>query len=204
MNEAIRIFKNSKMFENVILIDILDLEVDREEKFDNYTKLYNKDTLVGINVFDDLLAKEFEEGFNYPTEATLAILNIYFKEKLFTYDKDAHLRVGKILSFEPLKNSDKLNLCEVLVNEDKYSIVCGAANVYSGMKTIVALDNALLPTGAKINAGEVFGVASDGMLCSKRELGFIQSDEEKGIIDLLEDEEVNQSFFDVDWRKYNV
>lgn len=204
VNDAIRIYKNSKMFSDVLLIDILDLEVTKEANVDKMVKLYHDDQLVGINVFDEQLASQFNDGFNYPDKKNLDIINDYLTDTKFSYAKDEFLRVGEIKSFEGVKGSDKLNICEVVVGDETYSIVCGAANVYVGMKSIVALDNALLPTGVKISSGPVFGVDSDGMLCSKRELGFKQSDDEKGIVDLNKDEEVGLSFFDVDWGKYNV
>ena len=179
MSDAVRIYKNSQMFSNVIMININDKEVLRSEADGSRTNLYHDDELVGVNVFDETFAAQFEEGFNYPNQENLQRVNEYLEDLELSYDGNQNLLVGQVLSFEPVENSDKLNLCEVLVNDTKYSIVCGAANVEKDMKTIVALDNALLPDGTHIKAGKVLGVHSDGMLCSKRELGFTQKPEEK-------------------------
>ena len=42
------------------------------------------------------------------------------------------------------------------------------------------------------------------MLCSKKELGLVQNIDEKGIIKLSDDESLDNSYFEVDWRSYNV
>lgn len=204
MSDAVRIYKNSQMFKDVIMISLSDDTVTHMVEDGVKTLLYNDETLVGINVFDAHFATKFKDGFNYPKEETLKVVNEYLDQTNFSYDGNNHLLVGKVLSFERVQNSDKLNICDVLVNDTTYSIVCGAANVEVDMKTIVALDNALLPDGTLIRAGKVLGVHSDGMLCSKRELGFTQKPEEKGIIKLDDKEEAGLGFFDIDWRKYDV
>lgn len=204
MGDTIRIYKNSKMFDNTIILSIKDLEVDNTKEFTNYVELYNKDTLVGINIFDEEFSKNFEEGFNYPSEDNLQIVNDYFSDHNFTYDYKKYLVVGEVVSFEAVKNSRNLNLCEVVANDKTYSIICGASNVEENMKTIVALDKAILPDGVLIKSGLVLNNHSDGMLCSKRELGLKQNPDEIGIIKLDDSEEVNTSFYDIDWRKYDV
>lgn len=204
IKDAVRIYKNSKMFENTIMLELKSSGVNRVETEGVISKLFHNDVLVGVNVFDHDLSSKFEEGFTYPEASIIEILNDYFDDLEFHFDKHEALRVGKVLSLESVENSDKLHLCEVETSLGVHSIVCGAANVYEGMKTVVALDNALLPTGVRINEGPVFKVHSDGMLCSKRELGLEQLDSEPGIVDLDTSESLDQSFFDIDWRKSNV
>lgn len=204
IKDAVRIYKNSKMFKNTIMIELKSSDVNRVETNDLLSKLYHDDVLVGVNVFDQSLSSKFEDGFTYPEASVLEVLNDYFDDLEFLFDKHEALRVGKVLSLEPVENSDKLHLCEVETSKGIHSIICGASNVYEGMKTIVALDNALLPTGVRISEGPVFKVHSDGMLCSKRELGLEQSDSEVGIVDLDSNESLDQSFFEIDWRKSNV
>lgn len=199
MSDVIRIYKNSKMFKDMIVIEIRGEDVTHTEDKGAYVELYHEDHLVGVNVFDENFSKHFDEGFNYPNDDKLKIVNEYLKSD-YSYNANKHLMVAEVLSFEAVENSDKLNLCDVSVGDATYSVVCGAANVEKGMKTIVALDNALLPTGVLIKSGSVFGTASDGMLCSKKELGLHQNAEEKGIIKLDEKEAVGLGFFDIDWR----
>lgn len=204
MSKAVRIYKLNEKFNEMILISLEDKSVNRKEIKSNHVRLYNDDQLVGINIADKEFSEKFEKGFNYPSPENLSLINDYLGDLALAYDKNAYLRVGQVISFEPVANSNNLNLCQVKVADEIYSIVCGAGNVEENMKTIVALDNAILPTGVLIKSGKVLNTHSDGMLCSKRELGFIQNPDEKGIIKLDDEESLNNSFFEVDWRLYNV
>ena len=91
--------------------------------------------------------------------------------------------VGKILKIEKHPNADKLVVCKVDTGKaDPLQIVTGAPNVYEGAYVPVALDGSRIPGplhgqpkkegGVKIEAGELRGVRSEGMLCSFGELGF--------------------------------
>lgn len=85
--------------------------------------------------------------------------------------------VGEILSREQHPNADKLGVCMVKVSPDRepIQIVCGASNYRVGDRVPVALSGAKLPTPDggvfEIKVSELRGVASNGMMCSARELG---------------------------------
>jgi len=79
--------------------------------------------------------------------------------------------VGEVLSVGKHPNADRLSLCVVEADGEKYSVVCGAPNVTTGMKAPLALVGARLPGGRRILAATIRGVASQGMLCSEIELG---------------------------------
>ena len=72
-------------------------------------------------------------------------------------------------------NADKLSLCKVYDGESYYQVVCGAANVAQGQKIVFAKIGATLPGDFKIKAAKLRGVASEGMICSAKEIG-IQTD----------------------------
>ena len=58
------------------------------------------------------------------------------------------------------------------MGEDKPRQICtGAWDIHVGDMVPVAKNGSTLPGGVKINAGELRGVLSDGMLCSLKELG---------------------------------
>src|SRR3569833_379000 len=58
--------------------------------------------------------------------------------------------VGEVLSVEPHPNADRLRSCRVYaVGDRSLEIVCGAANVGSGLKVPVALFVAHLPGGIR-------------------------------------------------------
>lgn len=80
--------------------------------------------------------------------------------------------VGHVLTCERHPNADKLNVCTVDVGgAEALQIVCGAENVAAGVKVPVALVGSRLPGDVQIGKAKLRGVASEGMLCSARELG---------------------------------
>ncbi|MDD5629547.1 MAG: phenylalanine--tRNA ligase subunit beta, partial [Elusimicrobia bacterium] len=87
--------------------------------------------------------------------------------------------VGSVLSKDKHPNADRLSLCVVEVGGDKYSVVCGAPNVAAGQKIALARVGAVLPGGFKITRSKIRGVESQGMICSRKELGL--GDEADGI-----------------------
>ncbi len=208
LTDAIRIYKNEEMFKNVIMVEISPKAVLKTTEQNGVLMLYNQDELVGLNIFDKNLFSDYQDGFIYPEIEVLQQLNDFLKMKdiqvNFQYDKNEYLKVAQVLEVNKVEGSDNLTLCKVLVADQNYSMICGAKNVRVGMKTIAAIDNALLPDGVRISSGEVLGVYSDGMLCSLKELGLDNDKVKPGIVDLSDDEIVGTSFFNVDWRKYNV
>ena len=104
-----------------------------------------------------------------------------------------NLIVGHVLECEDHPDSDHLHVCKVDIGSEVLNIVCGAPNVRKGLKVIVALAGAKLP-GGEIKRGVIRGVESNGMICSKAELGidskFLEDKDKDGIHELLEDVEV--------------
>lgn len=101
-----------------------------------------------------------------------------------------HLVIGKVLSCEDHPDSDHLHVCQVDLGEKVEQIVCGAPNVATGKKVIVARVGAKLP-GGEIKEGVIRGVQSNGMLCSLLELGVdahILSEDSKNGIELLDED----------------
>ena len=104
-----------------------------------------------------------------------------------------NLTVGHVLECEDHPDSDHLHVCKVDIGSEVLNIVCGAPNVRKGLKVIVALAGAKLP-GGEIKRGVIRGVESNGMLCSKAELGidskFLDDKDKDGIHELDNDVEV--------------
>ena len=85
--------------------------------------------------------------------------------------------VGRIAGLEKHPNSDHMLVAQLDVGKENTVQICtGAWNVHVGDLVPTALDGALLPSGAEIRSGSLRGVASDGMLCSLRELGMTAHD----------------------------
>ena len=103
------------------------------------------------------------------------------------------LTIGKVLECEMHPDSDHLHVCKVDVGDEVLQIVCGAPNVRTGLKVIVAKIGAKLP-GIDIKKGKIRGVESFGMICSVQELGlehkFLKPADIEGIAELGEDAEI--------------
>ncbi|HET7275706.1 MAG TPA: phenylalanine--tRNA ligase subunit beta, partial [Longimicrobiaceae bacterium] len=78
-------------------------------------------------------------------------------------------RVDEVL---PHPNADRLRICVVRGgSDDALQVVCGAPNVVAGGYYPFAPVGATLPGGMTIRKAKLRGEASEGMLCSARELG---------------------------------
>ena len=99
------------------------------------------------------------------------------------------LVIGEVLTCEPHPNSDHLHLTTVDVgNNEPLNIVCGAPNVATGQKVVVATIGTILYTDDgefKIKRSKIRGEESLGMICSEIEIGIGTS--HAGIIVLPED-----------------
>ncbi len=103
--------------------------------------------------------------------------------------------VGEVIEVEPHPDAKKLSVCQVRVGEEEpLNIVCGASNVYRGMRVPTALVGARLED-TKIKKAKLRGVPSFGMLCSAQELALAESSE--GLMPLPEDAPIGE-----DVRRY--
>lgn len=80
--------------------------------------------------------------------------------------------IGKVLTVHKHPDADKLSVCKVNVGDDVLSIVCGAPNVRENIYVPVAMIGAKLPNGLTIKKASIRGFESNGMLCSRTELGY--------------------------------
>lgn len=102
--------------------------------------------------------------------------------------------VGYVQEKEKHPNADKLSVCKVDVGEETLQIVCGAPNIDSGQKVVVAKVGAVMPSGMLIKDAELRGVASSGMICSAKELDLPDAPQEKGILVLEDNAQVGKPF----------
>jgi phenylalanyl-tRNA synthetase beta chain len=90
------------------------------------------------------------------------------------------LVIGHVVSCQKHPDADKLSVTKVDVGaEQLLDIVCGAPNVASGQKVIVALvGSTLYPSSGEpfsIKKSKIRGAVSEGMLCAEDEIGLGQS-----------------------------
>jgi len=120
-----------------------------------------------------------------------------------------NLIVAEIKSCKKHPEATKLNICEVFDGTNTLQVVCGATNVRVGMRTILAPVGASTPKGLLIKEAVLRGVASNGMLCSAKDLDVSNED---GIIDLPESVNVGTNLSTIStnllsstpWHKYTV
>src|SRR6056300_1549666 len=105
--------------------------------------------------------------------------------------------VAQIEQAEPHPNADRLRVCQVSTGTgETLQIVCGAPNAQPGLRVPLATVGAQLPAaepeGApwRIKEGKLRGVASQGMLCSGKELGL--GDDHSGLLELAADAPLGQ------------
>ncbi len=111
---------------------------------------------------------------------TMAGLEVDAVCELFAELKD--VKVAEILEAHPHPDADRLQICDVQVGDEKKRIVCGAPNARPGIFVPVALPGVVLAGGFKIKKSKIRGQASEGMLCSAKELGLAEDAE--GILEL--------------------
>ena len=100
--------------------------------------------------------------------------------------------VGEIVEIINHPNADKLKVCKVKAGRDEHQVICGAGNIYKGMKGVLALPGARVKwhgTGdyVELAKAQIRGLESDGMLCAPSEIGLTDGfKEEDGVIELKE------------------
>ncbi len=99
--------------------------------------------------------------------------------------------IAEVLDVQPHPNADRLTVCTVSTGTQQYSVVCGAQNVSKSLKTAFAPVGATTPNGTTIEAMELRGVVSDGMLCSAQEIGL--DEDSSGLLELDSDAPVGTS-----------
>ena len=103
--------------------------------------------------------------------------------------------VAEVIEFGKHPDADRLSVCKVSNGEgDLIDIVCGAGNLFTGMKTPLATPGVTLPNGLTLRKSRIRGVVSNGMLCSAVELGL--GEESDGIISLPADAPVGAALAD--------
>ncbi|WP_150465128.1 phenylalanine--tRNA ligase subunit beta [Francisella sp. SYW-2] len=131
-----------------------------------------------------------QDSQNLADTLTLAGLEVDAIEPVVA-EKVTGVVVGQIKTINKHPDADKLNICSVDVAEEELlTIVCGAKNIYEGMKAPVAKIGAVLPGNFKIKKSKLRGQESFGMMCSEEELGLAEKAD--GLMDLPADAPVGK------------
>lgn len=143
-------------------------------------------SLEWVKEYIDISDQDLKELARKITESGINV------EKVISNDID-NLTIGEVVECTNHPDSDHLHICQVNIGNKVTQIVCGAPNVRTGLKVIVALPGAILPGNFEIKTSKIRGVESNGMLCALYELGLEEKTEEaynKGIEELGSDAKV--------------
>lgn len=93
--------------------------------------------------------------------------------------------IGEVIASNPHPNADRLKLATVDLGTEQITVVCGAPNIGLGQRVPFARIGARLIDGhsgelVSLKPAKIRGVASEGMVCSEKELGI--SDAHEGIL----------------------
>lgn len=196
------LFYNPDGVGDVVLIPFKDgttYEIDCNRSQD-VAKITNKaGELLGYNIFNARAQfAELSPGQTKLTEELVAEIDSIFQanglDDKLEVDLSPKFVVGYVTEKGPHENADKLSVCQVDVGTEALQIVCGAANVEKGQKVVVAKIGATMPSGLLIKPTELRGLPSNGMICSREELGLKKEPTEKGIYVLDGNAEVGTAF----------
>lgn len=129
----------------------------------------------------------FSKVSNSELEAMLNGIGVEV-ESVYKFHKTDNLIVGQIKNVKKHPNSNKLNICKVFFENNIHTIICGANNVRTGLKVIVAKVGTKIMDGRLIEEKELLGIKSQGMICAYGELTdrteFCSSSDLQNIIEL--------------------
>lgn len=196
------VFYNVKGIGDVLMIPLEEGErYDiQHEKFEDIVKITNGNGhVLGYNIFQASTHLNItDSGKIALNEELLNELQQLFKkeglEDSLEFDLSPKFIVGYVTEKSPHENADKLSVCQVDVGNETLQIVCGAANIDKGQKVVVAKIGATMPSGLRIKPTELRGVPSNGMICSRKELGLPIKEDEQGIYILEESYEIGTEF----------
>src|SRR6056297_3513332 len=101
--------------------------------------------------------------------------------------------IGEIIEIKDHPNADKLKICRIDIKEKTLQMITGAPNIKMNIKVPIAGVGVTLPTGMEIEKTTIRGEISEGMICSKDELG-LQEERASGIMVLSKDAKVGDKF----------
>ena len=171
------------------------------EQKQNVVEIKKENEVVGYNIFN--VSNNVTINDNGHIKLTTELIKDFqqlITEAGFDYQLDTDVSpkfvVGYVETKEKHPNADKLSVLNVNVGTEKLQIVCGAPNVESGQKVVVAKVGAVMPSGMVIKDAQLRGVDSSGMICSMKELNLPNAPKEKGIMVLNDDYDIGQAFFE--------
>ena len=173
----------------------------KEVKINDVVALYNKDELIGINIFNISKVIKIKAKGLIPliNEDILNVINHILEnanlEKL-PIQIESGFRVAKIVDIDEHPDSEHLHICMVDIGDkEPLQIVCGASNARKDLACVCATPFTFMPNGQQIIPNKLLGIQSNGMLCSGRELNLEGYEGKRGLLELSDEYKVGTDFW---------
>lgn len=173
----------------------------KEVKINDVVALYNKDELIGINIFNISKVIKIKAKGLIPliNEDILNVINHILEnanlEKL-PMQIESGFRVAKIVDIDEHPDSEHLHICMVDIGDkEPLQIVCGASNARKDLVCVCATPFTFMPNGQQIIPNKLLGIQSNGMLCSGRELNLEGYEGKRGLLELSDEYKVGTDFW---------
>jgi len=189
--------------DTLIVVVAQDVETQAHTVRDNIARIYDAATekTLGYNFLEisSILPEISGNGQVDLSAEDVAALNTALEAAGFAgelvAETSSRFIVGYVKTATPHPDSDHLLVTETVVdNDESLQIVSGSPNMQADIKVVVAKVGAMMPNGLIIWPGELRGVASNGMICSGRELGLANAPQKPGALILPDDYVVGEPF----------
>lgn len=175
---------NTHMDDDCLFVSLRPSDNPSYEYLEHLTVIKDDGEVVGLNIFNatEELGLESLENIQADEESLNTINRLLEKKGVekITPDLSPKFVIGHVDTIESHPDADSLRVTQVDVGDEILQIVCGAPNVDKNQLVVVAKVGAFMPNGLYIKPSELRGVQSNGMICSKKELG-LPHDGVKGI-----------------------
>ncbi len=173
----------------------------KEVKINDVVALYNKDELIGINIFNISKVIKIKAKGLIPliNEDILNVINHILENANLVklpMQIESGFRVAKIVDIDEHPDSEHLHICMVDIGDkDPLQIVCGASNARKDLVCVCATPFTFMPNGQQIIPNKLLGIQSNGMLCSGRELNLEGYEGKRGLLELSDEYKVGTDFW---------
>jgi tRNA-binding protein len=183
----ISVFYNQTSLVDTLIINVNNQTVVNFDITDKCTVGYDGEHKVSfINIFNVSENLELKSGYLKLNHELVTFVKQHTKIDLSNYLNDVSFVVGYVQSCEVIEDTH-LHVCKINVGIDTRQIVCGAPNIKTNDKVVVALPGATMPNGLCIKPSKLLNYESNGMVCSARELNLLDASFNKDGIILLSD-----------------
>lgn len=194
------LFYDFDKLQNCLVAKISGNELPTKQAKKNNAIIFldDQDNLLGFNIKNvKELNLKVKKGINLPSSELINEISKIIEINLDQFVNVIPFVVGNIKNIKKIPNTH-LNYCEVDIGRNEnQKIICGANNVAVGLNVVIVLPGGIIPTGKEIFESKVLGYASNGMICSAKELGMKNISEEKTILELPSNHNPGDLFLEV-------